>query len=282
MKLDKTDTSDKNLNEAPKIVFLDIDGTLIDIAHGLRFPSENTKRVLMNFKQQGHLLVAASSRGIIPECLKGIDFDGMILCDGHYVEFASKVLINDLFTSQEIEHIQTVTQDTHAAACYTGHFGDWYANHEQTILRNYMIYFDFETDVLITHDFNWKAHEIKANCVTAIFNSVDDLYDAKARLPQTWSIIAYETKPYRMDIYPAGHSKGSACEYLFNHLNIKHENTYAFGDGINDLEMLQLVGHGIAMGNASEIVKSHADDVTDSVLHDGIEKAFNKYFGKKE
>ena len=70
----------------------------------------------------------------------------------------------------------------------------------------------------------------------------------------------------------------SSCKYRFKKLGIPKENSYAFGDGINDKEMLQLVGHGIAMGNAIDEIKAISDDITDSVDNDGIAKAFYKYF----
>lgn len=81
-----------------------------------------------------------------------------------------------------------------------------------------------------------------------------------------------------MDVYREGFTKGTACEYLYKKLEIKKENSYAFGDGINDKEMLELVGHGIAMGNGLEEIKKIAHYVTDTVDNDGIAKAFKRYF----
>ena len=53
-------------------------------------------------------------------------------------------------------------------------------------------------------------------------------------------------------------------------MNIPIEDSYAFGDGENDIEMLATVGCGIAMGNAAKAVKAHAKKVTDSVSQDGV------------
>ena len=61
-------------------------------------------------------------------------------------------------------------------------------------------------------------------------------------------------------------------------LEIAHEDTYAFGDSVNDLEMLTYVGHGIAMGNGTPKAKQAADYVTDAIHKDGIYNAC-KYFG---
>ena len=59
--------------------------------------------------------------------------------------------------------------------------------------------------------------------------------------------------------------------------DILPQETMAFGDGENDIEMLEAAGIGIAMGNADDIVKKSADYVTDSVDDDGIGKALRHF-----
>lgn len=54
------------------------------------------------------------------------------------------------------------------------------------------------------------------------------------------------------------------------------EDVYAFGDGLNDIEMLKTVGTGVAMGNAHEAVKLHADIVTERVENNGIAVGLKK------
>ena len=65
---------------------------------------------------------------------------------------------------------------------------------------------------------------------------------------------------------------------LFVGINIAKEDTYALGDGVNDLEMLGFVGHGIAMGNASQVAKDAAEYVTSHIHEDGVFHAL-KYYG---
>ena len=57
------------------------------------------------------------------------------------------------------------------------------------------------------------------------------------------------------------------------HYKFSKEEAIAFGDGENDIPMLKMVGCGIAMGNASNLVKEVANHVTDVVQKDGILKA---------
>src|SRR5699024_9940889 len=65
-----------------------------------------------------------------------------------------------------------------------------------------------------------------------------------------------------VDVLPSTGSKALGIEQVLYHLGIKRENTYAFGDGLNDIEMLEFVGTGVAMGNAFEKTKKAADWVT--------------------
>ncbi|WP_269461274.1 HAD-IIB family hydrolase [Brochothrix thermosphacta] len=75
-----------------------------------------------------------------------------------------------------------------------------------------------------------------------------------------------------MDVIPANGSKADGIKALLSELNIAIENAYAFGDGMNDYEMLQAVGCGVAMGNGKEALKKVADYITDHVDEDGIMK----------
>ena len=59
---------------------------------------------------------------------------------------------------------------------------------------------------------------------------------------------------------------------------MKEEETIAFGDGENDIPMLEIAGIGVAMGNAKQLVKDSADYVTLSVHEDGVSAAL-RHFG---
>lgn len=80
-----------------------------------------------------------------------------------------------------------------------------------------------------------------------------------------------------VDIISRGGGKVVGIKQYLERNNILPRETMAFGDGENDIEMLEAAGIGIAMGNADDIVKKSADYVTDSVDNDGIGKAL-RYF----
>ena len=79
-----------------------------------------------------------------------------------------------------------------------------------------------------------------------------------------------------IDITLKGVTKGDAITELIEKLGIDKKDTYAFGDADNDVEMMQAVGTGIAMGRHSEKVGEVASMVTGTVKEEGITMALKK------
>jgi hydroxymethylpyrimidine pyrophosphatase-like HAD family hydrolase len=83
--------------------------------------------------------------------------------------------------------------------------------------------------------------------------------------------------PLFTDIVPAGSNKWAGITNILAHFGILPDETMAFGDGGNDMEMLTNAGIGVAMGNADENVKQAADYITATVDGDGIVKALRHF-----
>lgn len=80
-----------------------------------------------------------------------------------------------------------------------------------------------------------------------------------------------------IEVLPYNVSKGTALKVLLKEMGIAASNVMALGDGENDVEMLEMVGLGVAMGNASAHVKSVADTVTATNDEAGVAQAIEKY-----
>jgi Cof subfamily protein (haloacid dehalogenase superfamily) len=83
--------------------------------------------------------------------------------------------------------------------------------------------------------------------------------------------------PDEMEILPAKASKGSALKALLKEFGIPTSQVMAIGDGENDIEMLQLVGLGVAVGNAGSHVKEVAKVVVASNDEDGVAEAIERF-----
>lgn len=92
------------------------------------------------------------------------------------------------------------------------------------------------------------------------------------------SLYITKSLPMFCEIADPGCNKGSALAMLAAHLSIPREETLALGDGLNDLEMIQWAGLGIAMGNAPQEVKAAADWVTGPLQEDGAAQALERIF----
>lgn len=73
-----------------------------------------------------------------------------------------------------------------------------------------------------------------------------------------------------VEIGPAGIDKGSGLAWLCDHLGVAADDVVAFGDEYNDHSMLRWAGHGVAMGNADHVTKALADEVAPSNADDGV------------
>ena len=87
----------------------------------------------------------------------------------------------------------------------------------------------------------------------------------------------YRSEPFFLEIVPNGIDKATGLAVLLSKLNLTKEEIIAFGDGFNDVAMIEYAGLGIAMGNAQQVVKDHADYITLSNEQDGIAEAVEKF-----
>jgi HAD superfamily hydrolase (TIGR01484 family) len=81
-----------------------------------------------------------------------------------------------------------------------------------------------------------------------------------------------------LDLAPVGVSKASGLQHVVDQLGLSAADTLAIGDGRNDIEMLQWAGRGVAMGQAVQPVIDAADDVTDVVAEDGAATEIGRWF----
>jgi HAD superfamily hydrolase (TIGR01484 family) len=80
-----------------------------------------------------------------------------------------------------------------------------------------------------------------------------------------------------LDLAPEGVSKASGLEYICDRLGIAQSEVLAVGDGNNDIEMLRWAGRGVAMGHAPDTLKAAADAVTGDITEDGLVQELTRY-----
>ncbi|MEZ4667663.1 MAG: HAD family hydrolase [Anaerolineae bacterium] len=123
-------------------------------------------------------------------------------------------------------------------------------------------------DVVVNKVIAFAPHEPRK--IAALRWHLNTQIGANARLLSAGISDEIEVLPYNV-------SKGSALKILLKEMGIKSDQVMALGDGENDVEMLQMVGLGVAMGNANTHVKSVADTTTASNDDEGVAQAIEKY-----
>ena len=83
--------------------------------------------------------------------------------------------------------------------------------------------------------------------------------------------------PRNVEINREDATKGRALLALAKHLGIEREQVMAFGDGLNDLTMIEAAGLGVVMANGVDELKNCANYITDDCDHDGVAAAIEKF-----
>lgn len=255
------------------IIFFDIDGTLLP--EGGVVP-ESTKQAISQIKKNGDIAMVCTGRTLsfIPKEILKLDFQGLIAGAGTYCEYNRKVLRNVCLPRDKAYQEVKFLIDNHFAPVGEGpeHMflpGDTeFELSEDCKKYNQAFRSRFPGTIL-----ELKAENIDVNKFTAqrlMGCNEEMVYE---HFEKDYTIVDHAKE--LLEFIPKPFSKASGIELIIQELGIPRENTYAFGDGGNDLEMLDFVANGVAMGNATMDAKAHASYVTKDILDDGI------FFGLK-
>lgn len=247
--------------EPIKIAFFDVDGTLIDMDK--KEISPRTLETLRRLQKRGVLLCMATGRGplTLPR-LEGVEFDVFLTFNGAYCYDRQGVIFSAPLPPEDV---QTIVRN--AAAL---HRPVSIATQDRILAngadRDLVDYFSIaQREVEVSDQFETVAkgqvYQIMLGCRRADYPLL--LQGTRnAKIAAWWDRAA--------DIIPADAGKGVGVAQVLAHYHLEPADALAFGDGDNDIELLQAVGHPVAMGNASERLKAVADEICGHVAQDGV------------
>ena len=250
-------------------IFFDIDGTLISFKN--HTIPESTIKALYKLHKKGIKIFIATGRDKKSlATLQKLPFDGFITLNGQYCFSKDKVLYENAIASSDI-HSLLAYLDKKTIACGMISEDEKYFN-----IRNERVE---ELHKITKNDGNSSSnlHKLKNQKIYQCMLFVDEIEENEIMklLP---NCISSRWHHLFCDVSPKGGTKQKGIDQFLAHFDIDLTKTMAFGDGGNDISMLEHVAIGVAMGNASKEVKAIADYVTDDVDNDGIVKAL-QYFG---
>jgi len=257
-----------------KAVFFDIDGTLWN-RYCKILPS--TIEAIRKLRENGHLAFICSGRSranIRKKELLEIGFDGVIASCGTHIDFHKETIFEVLLTEKQVAHLLAVAKEHQMPLVLEGP-KYIYVNDGDFADDPYVIYLREELgeDVLEIPD---NPAEISINKFSAETEDFDLERFGRELGPEFNMVVHTGDKVF--EVIPSGYSKATGIQKVCELFGIKQEDTYAFGDSANDLEMLAYVAHGIAMGDGDAEVKNVANYITTGVDEDGIANGL-KYFG---
>lgn len=273
-----------------KIIFLDVDGTLVD-EHG-NIP-ESAKEAVQKARKNGHLVFLSTGRSkaeLFPDILD-VGFDGIIGAAGGYIELEEDILFHQHVSTEDL---------THLVSFFTEHGIDFYLESNDGLYaggnakaRIAQLIEDLMTsnpEASATIERGLKPfHDAMKEGVDLVRPNVNKISFLGSSIPldviQSEFASRFTVIPSTVAVFGAnsgelsipGINKATAIATLLEHLGLERSQTFAYGDGLNDIEMLEYVEIGVAMGNAKPEVKRVADDVTDDCEADGLANSFEKY-----
>lgn len=246
---------------AAKIIFYDLDGTLIDHKTGCISPK--TRQMLKTLREKGILQCIVTGRpcASLPD-FGDLKFDAMATFNGCFCYTDETVIYKNPIDRENVRivmenaaalgrPVSIAVADRLAANGIDRDLADYYrvAGLELTVAEDF--------DEACREDIYQIMLGFRPEEETAIIRGTDQV-----KLAFSWERA--------VDVIPKTGGKGSAVRHILDYFHLSAEEAMAFGDSHNDIEMLQAVGMGVAMGNASPQVKAIARHVCGTVEEDGI------------
>jgi Cof subfamily protein (haloacid dehalogenase superfamily) len=108
-----------------------------------------------------------------------------------------------------------------------------------------------------------------------------DGVEARAKAHFGGELYISKSLPYFLEFAAAGVTKGAGLDFLAERMGFTQEQTIAFGDGENDVELVEWAGFGIAVDNAHERVKAVADWICPSARDEGVAQVLEVFLDSK-
>lgn len=249
-----------------KAVFFDIDGTLVSFkTHEV---PQSTIEALDLLRKKGIKVFIATGRHYTSiNNLGDLKFDGYVTLNGGYC-FAGedKVIYKHSIPDRDIEALIRYMETEESFPCAFVQEKEIFMNYKDETVEEIFNMLNFPEPPIRPMD---EIRGKTAYQLVSFFTAEQE----KKIMTILSNCESTRWNPLFTDVVPAGSSKRVGIDKMLEYFRISLNECMAFGDGGNDIAMLQHAGIGVAMGNAEDDVKQYADYITDSVDEDGIFKA---------
>lgn len=270
-----------------RIIFLDIDGTLTQ--PGCNEPPKSALGAIRETQKKGNLVFLCTGRNYdMLRPLLQYGFDGVIASSGAYILCGGEVIYDCPMTEEEKKLSMEVLQRNgifRTVECLGGSFTD--EGFKQFLEEN-------ASEGSNSELLRWRRQvESALNIrpmaeydgkpvykIVMMMQSEEQLEEPEKLLGEVFDFCIQEHDRYGFvngELIKKAYNKGTALERVCRRYGIPVEDSVAYGDSMNDLEMMEAARISVCMANGSGRLKELADDICPSVEHDGIYQSFLKY-----
>lgn len=255
-----------------KIFCFDMDMTLLD-HHTFEIP-ESAMTSLNQLREAGHIIVVASGRDMentfSKHLAERVDPDAIVHTNGLKVTVKDEKIYESFMDPELVKALLDYGENHNICIGYNLGNIAYYVHHETVIQRE-------------IHDFGKCEREfgdpreltkVKLHAL-AMFGTTENAKELEREFPM-FKLPMFSGN-VGADIIDKNVSKAVGIEALLKYYGMQWDDVVAFGDSMNDIEMVSKAGLGIAMGNAVEELKQKADFVTKAVDQDGIRYGLQHY-----
>ena len=249
------------------VIFFDIDGTL---ATGTTVPESAAAAVAHARAAGNYVFICTGRPRRYAQEHFGAYADGFVCSNGRLAVCDGRVLVNKPVKASQVEAIIRVLDEHRAGYAFFSVDELYYGGNES--YRQVAEQANGPTrnlaDALAagTELYSFDIYFHNASERNAIAQALDGICLVNPHGPHPSA-----------DVTVLGYGKGDAARDVTAALGLSHEQSYAFGDGINDLSMIQAAAHGVAMGNAVDELKAAAEYVTTAIDNDGVANGLAHY-----
>ncbi len=247
-----------------KLLFFDIDGTLLDEKTG-KIP-ESAIEAIRKARENGHLAFINSGRTVsfLDGEIEKIEFDGRLCGCGTYIEYQGKVLEHRTLTKEQQNKVINLLRECRIDAIVEGRYKNYFDVPEKIVVEEFKKFAESYSFSCGT----WEDENIDFDKFFMYVNENSDFKTFHAELEDEFDFIDREHGFY--EILPKGCSKANSIRNIVEYLGMSMEDTISFGDSNNDLPMIECTNISVGMGNGSKGVLEKVSFVTKRVEEDGI------------
>jgi Cof subfamily protein (haloacid dehalogenase superfamily) len=253
-----------------KVLFLDIDGTILRPDDTIE---SSTKEAVIQVQEQGLDVFLATGRPLheIKDLAADLNIESFIGYNGAYGIYKGKDLFYEPLNEMTVENFLNVAKEhNHEVVLYTNE-KNFFTNIHSPAIEEFMVKFHLHKNKVYSPSI---SNDILG--MTLVNLKKNDTIFYKNENGIHLSQVNVEGMLHCYDVIRDKVNKGNGIQKVLKHLGIQKESSIAFGDGMNDKEMLLNVGESFAMGNGHpdlfQFAKHKTTNVTESGIYNGLKK----------